>query len=145
MSDLLLPSRRDFIKSTSAVIGAGTLLNTALRNGAYAAGNDTVRVGLVGAGGRGSGAASQALRTEGSVKLIAVADAFPDSLEGGLNSIRRGLGDAAARVGHDPADRLRRIALPVSRERKEAGENESEKGSAHSGVLRSQNPGAIRP
>lgn len=95
MSDLLLPSRRDFIKSSSAVLGAGALLNSALNSGAYAAGNDTIRVGLVGAGGRGSGAATQALRTEGSVKLVAVADAFKDSLENGLRGIRGGLGDQA--------------------------------------------------
>ena len=94
MSDLLLPSRRDFIKSSSAVLGAGALLNSALSSGAYAAGNDTIRVGLVGAGGRGSGAATQALRTEGSVKLVAVADAFKDSLEGGLRGIRSEIGRA---------------------------------------------------
>ena len=47
---------------------------------AHAQGSDTVKIALVGCGGRGSGAAAQALATEGNVKLVAMADAFQDRL-----------------------------------------------------------------
>ena len=95
MSESLNASRRDFLKTSSVALSAGLLLNSAIATRAYAAGNDTIRVGLVGAGGRGSGAAAQALSTEGPVKLVAIADAFEDSLEGGLRGITRSLGDRA--------------------------------------------------
>ena len=56
-------SRRDFMKtSTAAAVGTGLLGGMALSPRAYAAGSDTIRIGLVGCGGRGSGAVHQALR-----------------------------------------------------------------------------------
>ncbi len=64
------PTRREFL-TTAAV--AGTL--AALPN-AHAAGDDLLRVGLVGCGDRGTGAASQALAADKNVKLVAMADAF---------------------------------------------------------------------
>ena len=54
---------------------------------AHAADNDTVTVALVGCGGRGTGAATQALSTEGPVKLVAMADAFRERMDGSLKSI----------------------------------------------------------
>ena len=54
---------------------------------AHAANNDTVTVALVGCGGRGTGAATQALSTEGPVKLVAMADAFRERMDGSLKSI----------------------------------------------------------
>ena len=50
-----------------------------------AAGNEELRVALIGCGGRGAGAAHQALSTKGNVRLVAMADAFSDRLEGTLN------------------------------------------------------------
>jgi myo-inositol 2-dehydrogenase/D-chiro-inositol 1-dehydrogenase len=67
------PHRRDFLRTSTAV----------------AAGDDVLRIGLVGCGGRGTGAASQALHTEGPVKLVAVADAFQDRLDGCLQELSR--------------------------------------------------------
>ena len=80
------PSRRDFLK-TSSVAGAGALASLALPQGAYAGNDETIKVGLVGCGGRGTGAATQALSTEGPVKLVAMADAFEDQLERSLQRI----------------------------------------------------------
>lgn len=75
-------SRRDFLKtSTLAAVGTGVLGTFANLPGAYAAGDDLIKIGLVGCGGRGTGAAKQALSTEGKVKLIAMADAFQDQVE----------------------------------------------------------------
>ena len=72
------PSRRDFLKaSTAAAAGLGLLPN------AHAAGNDTIKVGLIGCGGRGTGAAEnicEAAGTTYNIKLHALADVFQDRL-----------------------------------------------------------------
>jgi predicted dehydrogenase len=78
-------SRREFIAASATT--AAALAATGLGSTAYAAGSDVIRVGLVGAGGRGSGAATQALQADPNVKLVAVGDAFEDRLTMGLDSI----------------------------------------------------------
>jgi predicted dehydrogenase len=77
------PSRREFIKTAAA---AGSL---AILPNAHAAGSDIVRVGLVGCGQRGTGAASQALAADSGARLVAMADAFEDRLEGSLETLRK--------------------------------------------------------
>jgi predicted dehydrogenase len=52
-----------------------------------AAGNAPLRIGLIGCGGRGTGAASQALSTAGEIRLVAMADAFSDRLESSLKTL----------------------------------------------------------
>ncbi|MAG92835.1 MAG: dehydrogenase [Planctomycetaceae bacterium] len=111
------PSRRDFLKTSAAATVGASLLSHASVASAYAAGDDTIRVGLIGSGGRGRGAASQALSTQGNVKLVAVADAFGDRLDDGLRIITKnmeksGKGDRVAVdddhkfVGFDAYQRL---------------------------------------
>jgi myo-inositol 2-dehydrogenase / D-chiro-inositol 1-dehydrogenase len=92
-------SRRDFLK-TSALAGAGATLivPTGFSSTLYASGDDTVKVGLIGCGGRGTGAAGQALSTNGNVKLTAVGDAFPENTSHALDRIKSSLGDKADRV-----------------------------------------------
>jgi predicted dehydrogenase len=72
-------SRRDFLRcSTAAAVGLGALSN------AHAAGSDTIKVGLIGCGGRGSGAAEDICKAAGTthnIKLHALADAFEDHLK----------------------------------------------------------------
>lgn len=80
-------SRREFLKTSSAaatmtaLAGAGSLQSFAQEGG-------SLRVGLIGCGGRGTGAASQALSADKNVKLVAMGDAFRDRLEGSLNTLR---------------------------------------------------------
>src|ERR1041385_3701288 len=83
-----LPSRRDFLK-TSALAG-GVLAAPAILPGSLFAkeNSDTLRVGLVGCGGRGSGAADQALTADKNVILTAMADAFEDRLQTSLKNLR---------------------------------------------------------
>lgn len=82
-------SRRDFLKtSTVAAVGASVLGTLGSMPGAYAAGDDVIKIGLIGCGGRGTGAAGQALSTQGNVKLVALGDAFPDRLEDSLRHLR---------------------------------------------------------
>jgi len=79
-------SRRTFLKNTAAA-AAGAAMLSSLSSSVFAAGDDTVKVGLVGVGGRGTGAAGQALSTDGRVKLVAVGDAFADVIDYGLNQV----------------------------------------------------------
>lgn len=69
------------------MLAAGSL---SMARAAHAAGSDTLKVALVGCGGRGTGAASQALSTSGSVKLWAMADLFADKLETSLAALCKG-------------------------------------------------------
>ncbi len=76
----VLPSRRDFVKRSGAAL-AGMTFSSRLAAGAYAGENNTIKVALVGCGGRGTGAAANALSTEGPVKLWAMADVFTNRLQ----------------------------------------------------------------
>ena len=75
-------SRRDFVK-TSAVITGGIMTAPLLSRANFFSGaDDVIKVALIGCGGRGTGAASQALMTKQNVKLVAMADAFRDRIDG---------------------------------------------------------------
>ena len=83
-----LTTRREFIKSSGkAVAGAALAGALATPRPGYAAENNTIKVALVGCGGRGTGAAAQALSTAGPTKLWAVADVFEHRLEGSLKTL----------------------------------------------------------
>ncbi|MEW4489173.1 Gfo/Idh/MocA family oxidoreductase [Thalassoglobus sp. JC818] len=83
------PTRRDFLKTTSAAAALGTGVLSSVSAKAFASGDDVVKIGLVGCGGRGKGAAAQALQSPGNVKLVAMGDAFRDQLDGALDNIER--------------------------------------------------------
>ena len=76
-------SRRDLLKAAAV---AGTM--AAISN-AHAAGSDLLRVGLIGCGDRGTGAATQALGAEPNVKLVAMADVFEDRLRQSLDILQK--------------------------------------------------------
>lgn len=91
-------SRRDFVKQTSMLAG-GLLAMPILSKANYFSGSsDVIRIALIGCGGRGTGAATQALSTKENVQLVAMADAFPDRLNDSYNNIKEALGDKASRV-----------------------------------------------
>ena len=83
-------SRRGFLK-TSAGAAAGASLLTGLNpvRAAHVSSDETIRIGLVGCGGRGRGAAEQAMNTEGPTKLVAMADAFDDNLQSALQGLSK--------------------------------------------------------
>jgi predicted dehydrogenase len=94
------PSRRDFIKtSTAVVVGTGLASGLPLP-GAYAAGSDEIKVGVIGCGGRGTGAIDNVLNAAPGVRLVAVGDLFKDRLESSLKNLAKH-GERAA----VPADR----------------------------------------
>jgi len=83
-------SRRDFLK-TSASASLATL--TGVIPGAYAAGSDTIRVGLIGCGGRGAHDTKNCLRAARGVTLVAMADVFQDRLDGCLDHLAKEMED----------------------------------------------------
>ena len=93
-----MPTRRSFLKSSSA-LAAGATVPLGLSHAAYAQSDETIKVGLVGCGGRGTKACVQALSTEGPVKLTAIADAFRDQLDAAVGRITKATqGDETATV-----------------------------------------------
>lgn len=89
------PSRRDFLKTSTVAAGAlaGGL---ALHRSAHAAGSDVLKIGLIGCGGRGTGAAINALNADKNSKLVAMGDAFDDRLQSSLSSIKKSFADRVA-------------------------------------------------
>ena len=79
-------SRRDFLKQTSSAL-AGLSLASGLAARSYAAEENTIKVALIGCGGRGTGAAANALATAGPTQLVAMADAFDYRLAGSLKNL----------------------------------------------------------
>ncbi|MGY8769574.1 MAG: Gfo/Idh/MocA family protein [Pirellulales bacterium] len=78
------PNRRQFMQTTASLAAASTLV---MPGSVHAAGSDVLKVGLIGCGGRGSGAAKQALLADKNVKLTVMADAFEDRLQSSLNTL----------------------------------------------------------
>lgn len=96
-------SRRDFLKTTTvAAVGAGVLGGLGALPGAYAAGDDQMKIALIGCGGRGKGAAAQALRTEGNVRLVAMGDAFKDNAESALSQLKAEFDERPDRIAVAP-------------------------------------------
>ena len=78
-------TRRNFISQSTAVT-AGAVAVTKLAAVPVKKG-DVIRVGLVGCGGRGSGACRQALQADTGTRLVAMADMFSDRLDGSLERL----------------------------------------------------------
>ncbi|MCK4292132.1 MAG: Gfo/Idh/MocA family oxidoreductase [Planctomycetes bacterium] len=83
-------SRRDFLKFSGHLAAASALAGVAAPR-CYAAENSTIKLALVGCGGRGTGAVADAFSaTGGPVKLYAMADLFEHRLKGSLNNLKKG-------------------------------------------------------
>jgi predicted dehydrogenase len=100
----LLENRRDFLKSSSTA-AALTFAAPALlmRDRAFAANTDTIRIGLVGCGGRGTGAAGNALEADKNLILVAMGDAFEDQLKQSHSSLDK---QFPGRVQVEPSKRF---------------------------------------
>lgn len=80
-------SRRDFLKTSTVLTGGAMLSGLPLAQAAHSLVDDTIRIALVGCGGRGTGAAVQALLTKQNVKLVAMADAFRSKVDEAYKNI----------------------------------------------------------
>src|SRR5260370_40910360 len=88
-------NRRTFLKTTGAALAAGALLRGQTTN--------AIKVGLVGCGGRGTGAAAQALKADDYAELTAVADVYQDRIDQCLSQLNR---SSAAKVKVDPKNQF---------------------------------------
>ena len=90
MSDQSSSSRRDFLKASATVAAAFGSAGSAhaTTSGVHTGVDETLRVGLIGCGGRGAGAVLNALAADPQTKLVAVGDAFRDRAEQCLGDLR---------------------------------------------------------
>jgi myo-inositol 2-dehydrogenase / D-chiro-inositol 1-dehydrogenase len=91
-------TRRDFVKTAAAVSVAATLPNGF---GVFAAGSDAIKVGVIGCGGRGTGAAIDCLKADPGVEIVALGDLVPDRLASSLARLTKDFPDRVK----VPADR----------------------------------------
>jgi predicted dehydrogenase len=89
-------SRRRFLENSTAVLGAAMVAGLPLARSAHAAGSDVIKAGLIGCGGRGSGAAVNAMNAGKDVRLTAMADLFEDKVKGSRDRIKKSKGDQVA-------------------------------------------------
>ena len=83
-------TRRDFLKtSTTLVAGASLVGAMTVPRSVHAAGNESLRIGLIGAGLRGTAAAQNALVAHPENVLVAIGDAFPDVAQDSLSRLKR--------------------------------------------------------
>lgn len=80
-------SRRDFLVTSAGLAAAATLTPLSVARSAYGAGSDSLKVGIIGCGGRGTGAASDCMSADPGVTLTAAADVFQDRLDGSLAAL----------------------------------------------------------
>ncbi len=102
-------SRREFVKNSSLLTG-GLLAAPLLSQANFFSGSDAViKIALIGCGGRGTGAAVQALSTKQNVQLVAMADAFRDRLDGSYKNISEEMTDKKDRVNVERRKQICRL------------------------------------
>jgi len=86
-------SRRDFLKKSTAVVGGTVAATLGWVPAVHPAGSDMIKVGLVGCGGRGTGAAVDAVSSAPNVKLVAMGDTFKDHLDKSRETLMKEIAD----------------------------------------------------
>jgi len=81
-------TRRDFLRRSATAAASVSLAGLSLERFAHAAGSDVLRVGLIGAGGRNTGAGAQALKADPGARLVAIGDIFMDRVKNAREYIR---------------------------------------------------------
>ncbi|MHB0960228.1 MAG: Gfo/Idh/MocA family protein [Pirellulaceae bacterium] len=102
-SDQRRDSRRTFLAKSALLASTAAGTQLALSRSAHAAGSDTIKLGLIGCGGRGSGAAADALAGDANTQLWAMADVFADKIE---SSVQNLTAEFADRIQVDPSRRF---------------------------------------
>ncbi len=74
-------TRRDFLKASTVAASAAVTGTLGISNSVYAGGSDILRVGMIGCGGRNTGAAAQALTADSGARLVAMCDIFMDRVK----------------------------------------------------------------
>jgi predicted dehydrogenase len=133
-------SRREFVKQTSLLAGSLIAAPFLTRANYFSGANDTIKIALVGCGGRGTGATMQALLTKQNVKLVAMCDAFRDNLDNCYKSLTA---DDISETSGKPGNLKSRIDVPE--ERKFTGFDGYKKAIALADVVILATPPGFRP
>jgi predicted dehydrogenase len=133
-------SRREFVK-TSGLLAGGLIAAPLLSHANFFSGSaDTIKIALIGCGGRGTGAAMQALLTKQNVKLVAMADAFRDRLDDCYKVLNSDdISDYSSTAGNVKAK------IDVPEERKFTGFDAYQKAIALADVVILTTPPGFRP
>ena len=83
-----LSTRRNFLKTTGQLAAASALAGVALPH-VHAASSDVIGLALIGCGGRGTGAAAQALNADSNVEMWAMGEVFRDKIDSGLDTLKK--------------------------------------------------------
>jgi predicted dehydrogenase len=130
-------TRREFVKQSSLI--AGGLFATKLAGANFFSGaDDVIKIALVGCGGRGTGAVSQALSTKQNLKLVAMADAFRDRLDNCYKTITSDDTEGGGKVNF-------KNKIDVPEERKFTGFDGYQKAIALADVVILATPPGFRP
>ncbi|MEO5999475.1 MAG: Gfo/Idh/MocA family oxidoreductase [Chitinophagaceae bacterium] len=127
-------SRREFVKQSSLVAGGIMALPIMSQANYFSGSDDVIKIAMIGCGGRGTGAATQALSTRQNVQLVAMADAFRDRLD----SAYKNIGEALKEGGLDKR-------LQVKEENKFVGFDAYKKAIALADVVILATPPGFRP
>lgn len=90
------PTRREFLTRSAVLAAAPAAAGLVIPRSVHAAGSDRLRIGLIGCGGRGCGAAASALAVDPAAQLTAVADAFADRTDFARNTLKKKYDDQVA-------------------------------------------------
>ena len=132
-------TRRDFVKQSS-LLASGAMATPMLSNlNFYSGSSDAIKIALIGCGGRGTGAALQALQSKQNVKIVAMADAFRDRLDSCYKSLTaEDLSDAGIKGNF-------KAVVDVPEERKFVGFDAYKNAMAHADVVILATPPGFRP
>ncbi|MBN1817976.1 MAG: Gfo/Idh/MocA family oxidoreductase [Sedimentisphaerales bacterium] len=89
-------TRRDFLKATTVATGATVAASLKLNRSVHAGGSGRIRVGMIGCGGRNTGAAAQALTADPGTRLVAMCDIFMDRVKAQRNNLKTQKGEQVA-------------------------------------------------
>jgi predicted dehydrogenase len=133
-------SRRDFVKTSAMLTGGVIALPLMSKANFFSGADDTIKVALVGCGGRGTGAAMQACLTKQNVKLVAMADAFRDRIDDCYRTLMKDdISDWSGVSGNI------KNKIDVPEERKYTGFDAYKKAIAHADVVILTTPPGFRP
>jgi len=133
-------SRRDFLKTSTMLTGGAMLGSLPLSHAANSLMDDTIKVAIIGCGGRGTGAALQALMARQNVKLVAMADAFKHRLDEAYKSLTAD--DLTDTLGVEGSVKNR---VDVPEERRYVGFDAYKKAMTHADVVILATPPGFRP
>jgi predicted dehydrogenase len=128
-------TRREFVKNTALITGGAIALPFLSRANYFSGADDAIKIALIGCGGRGTGAITQALSTKQNVKLVAMADAFRDRLDDCYKEITSDNGDGSSV----------KAKVDVAEDRKYTGFDAYKKAMAHADVVILTTPPGFRP